>query len=131
MARKKTPVPDELLALRARLTEWRNTHPPRSPLPEELWKQAATMASKYGVHRTARALPVDYANLNKRVGNRKPPTVQRTAAVSKSAPDFVDLMMSQPPQPSGPVVLELLRIKTHRPLDWVQLLTAWQNQSQR
>jgi len=124
MPRPKTVVAEELIALRARLAEWRHTHPPRSPLPEELWREATTLAAQHGVHRTARILPVDYSHLNKRVNGHGKATA---AGHRKALPpvDFVDLMLP-PRQQSGVVVVELLRIHASGPLDWTELLTAWQ-----
>ena len=132
MPRSKTPLPEELVDLRSRFTQWRDTHPPGSPLPEDLWQEAARLAAQHGVHRTARALPVDYASLNKRVGGGKAPAAIRRTAPSSAAADFVDLMLPLPQprqqqQHSG-VVVELLRIQAHGPLDWTQLLTAWRQQ---
>ena len=130
MARPKSQIPDDILALRTRLAEWRDTHPPRSPLPEELWQEAIILAARHGVHRTARALPVDYAGLNKRAGKgrrRSPAAIVRRIAQPEPPAGFVDLMlMPQQPQQQPGVVVELLRIQAHGPLDWSQLLTAWQ-----
>ena len=131
MPRSKAPLPDELLALRSRLGQFRDTNPPGSPLPEELWQEAARLAAQHGVHRTARALPVDYARLNQRVTGRKPaPAVRRTPPPPPAAADFVDLMLplSHPQQQHPGVVVELLPIQAHGPLDRTQLLTAWRQQ---
>jgi hypothetical protein len=68
MARPKSPIPDDILAIRTRSAEWRDTHAGGgSPLPEELWKEAATWLP--GTESAApRALSrVAYAGLNKRV----------------------------------------------------------------
>ncbi len=139
MARPRTPLPDDILALRTRLAQWRETHPVGSPLPEELWQEATALAVRHGVHRTARALPVDYASLSKRAGQApaKAPAVVRRIAAPKTKPQpqpqsqseqqqtsFVDLLLPAPAQQRG-VVVELLRIQSHVPLDWTQLLTAW------
>ena len=127
MPRSKAPLPDELLALRSRLAQFRDTNPPGSPLPEELWQEAARLAAQHGVHRTARALPVDYACLNQRVTGRKSaPAVRRTPPPALA--DFVDLTPPPHPQQQLGVVVELLRIQAHGPLDWTELLTAWRQQ---
>jgi hypothetical protein len=66
MPEKKALIGEELVDLRARLAEWRKSHPRRSPLPEEMWAVAVELARRHGVYRTARALPIDYVNLRKR-----------------------------------------------------------------
>jgi hypothetical protein len=39
----------------------------RSRIPEPLWAAAVKLAGRYGIHRTAKALRVDYYALKKRV----------------------------------------------------------------
>src|SRR5215469_5998418 len=77
MLPKKAPIGEELLDLRARLEEWRKSHPRRSPLPEEMWVAAVELARRHGVYRTARALPIDYVNLRKRVNGTMPSVAAR------------------------------------------------------
>ena len=67
MPQKRAPIGEEFLELRARLEEWRTSHPRRTPLPEEMWAAAVELARRHGLYRTARALPIDYANLRKRL----------------------------------------------------------------
>ena len=64
---KKHGLPSKLEALRRRFERWRQTHEPRSRIPDLLWTMAAKMANTYGLHRTARALRVEYYSLKKRV----------------------------------------------------------------
>ena len=66
-ARKTRDVPAPLEDVRRRFAEWRRTHRARSRLPNSLWAAAVKMAGKYGLHCTARALPVEYYSLKKRV----------------------------------------------------------------
>jgi hypothetical protein len=66
-ARKTGDLPARLENVRRRFAEWRKTHRARSRLPSSLWAAAVKMADKYGLHRTARALPVEYYSLKKRV----------------------------------------------------------------
>ena len=65
----KTPrdLPARLEGLRQRFERWRRTRKARSPIPESLWASAVKLAGTYGIHRTARALRVDYYALKKRV----------------------------------------------------------------
>jgi hypothetical protein len=120
MPRKKSPIPADLLIVSKELKEYRSGHRPRSPLPDELWKQAVILAAKHGLHRTARALPIDYAGLKKRVSGRSKPRNSPLAM-----PAFVELMAAPPSTPNGGVCIELLRIESSGPVDWPQLLGAW------
>src|SRR5258705_13189550 len=70
MAQQTTNMQDELEQLRRRFDEFRHTQPLRSRLPEPLWAAAAELATRYGVHPTARALRLDYAGLRRRVEKR-------------------------------------------------------------
>ena len=64
---KTRELPARLEAVRRRFEQWRQTHRPRSRLPNGLWAAAVKMAGVYGLYRTARALPVEYYSLKKRV----------------------------------------------------------------
>ena len=85
-----TSLPPELMQLQQQLTEFRSTHRVRSRLPEPLWAGAAELAARYGVHRTARVLHLDYVGLKKRAESRKPSKVKRPT--SRAAPTFVELV---------------------------------------
>jgi hypothetical protein len=79
-AGKTGGLPAPLERVRRRFAEWRRTRRAPSRIPCALWAAAVKMAGKYGVCRTARALPVEYYSLKKRVeqqslaarGKRKP-----------------------------------------------------------
>jgi len=118
MPRSKTPIPEELLTVRTRLTEWRKSHPHRSRLPEELWTAAVELARRHGLYRTARALPIDYAGLRKRLESASPaiPAVARQ-------PEFVEVRLA--PAASSSSHLELMRVPLTGAVDWAQLLRAW------
>jgi hypothetical protein len=49
---------------------WRWTRQKRSPMPEELWAQAARLAQNLGVWRVARDLGLCYESLKRRVEER-------------------------------------------------------------
>jgi hypothetical protein len=70
MAQQMSNMQDELEQLRRRFDEFRHTQPLRSRLPEPLWTTAAELATRYGVHPTARALRLDYTGLRRRVEKR-------------------------------------------------------------
>jgi hypothetical protein len=47
---------------------WRRTRKRGAPIPENLWNSAVDLAREHGLHRTARALRLDYYSLKKRLG---------------------------------------------------------------
>ena len=60
-------LPARLEGLRRRFERWRRTRKVRSRIPEPLWAAAVKLAGRCGLHRTAKALRVDYYALKKRV----------------------------------------------------------------
>lgn len=127
MPRSKATIPEEMLSVRTRLAEWRKSHPRRSRLPEELWMAAVELAHRHGLHRTARALPIDYAGLRNRLPAKAAESRFTTAAVGRP-PEFVEARLS--PGPTNTGYLELLRVPLTGAVDWAQLLRAWR-QSER
>ena len=61
-------LPAGLEAARHHFEQWRATREAPSRIPERLWTIAVRVAGRFGVHRTARALRLDYAVLKKRQG---------------------------------------------------------------
>src|SRR5229473_1457295 len=49
-----------------RFDVWRKTRKRCSPIPESLWSSAVELAREHGLHRTARALRLNYYSLKKR-----------------------------------------------------------------
>jgi len=78
-AKKTGDLPARLEGLRRRFERWRRTRKVRARIPEPLWASAVKLAGRYGIHRTARALRVDYYALKKRVEGT-------TAVISSKAP---------------------------------------------
>ena len=70
--RTTADLPRELLQAQRRLLAWRTRHAPRQPLPQHLWNLAVRLVSRHGLHRTARALKLDYYSLKKRVDADSP-----------------------------------------------------------
>jgi len=67
MSTKRTrDLPARLEGLRRRFEQWRRTRKGRERIPEPLWVAAVKVAAKYGLHRTAKVLRVDYYALKKR-----------------------------------------------------------------
>ena len=84
MAIKRTrDLPARLEGLRRRFEHWRRTRKVRGRIPEPLWESAVKLAGSHGIHRTARALRVDYYALKKRVEGE-------TAATASSVRDGTD-----------------------------------------
>jgi hypothetical protein len=94
---KTRGLPAKLEAVRQRFERWRQTHKPRSRIPDSLWMMAAKMASTYGLHRTARVLRVEYYSLKKRA-------VQPSAAASgrQELSPAATFVAWPPPSPAGP-----------------------------
>jgi hypothetical protein len=118
MPRRKRPIPEEIQNVRTQLTEWRKSNPHRSRLPEELWTAAVELARHHGLYRTARALPIDYVGLRKRLQLARPaiPAVERQ-------PEFVEVRLEAAPCSSSHI--ELMRVPMNGAVDWAQLLRAW------
>ena len=87
MAQQTSNLQDELEQLLRRFEEFRNTQPLRSRLPGPLWAAAAELATRHGVHPTARALRLDYGGLRRRVEQL---AEQKSTPVDASA--FVELV---------------------------------------
>ena len=84
-------LPAALSRAQRKFEQWRQRRRPRARIPEELWREAAELASAYGIHRTAKALRLDYYSLKKRV-----------AAVARSgqgAAEFVEILPGGMPIP--------------------------------
>jgi hypothetical protein len=68
MGTKRTrDLPARLEGVRRRFEDWRRTRKVRTRIPEPLWALAVKLATRYGIHRTAKVLRVDYYALKKRV----------------------------------------------------------------
>ena len=91
---KTCRLPARLEALRRRFEQWRRTHSRRSPLPDALWTAAVKMTAIYGLHRTARALPVAYYSLKRQIKMRSAAAEQGHASGPATA--FLELPASLP-----------------------------------
>lgn len=78
-----------------RIAKWRKTRQGRGRMPEELWREAVTLAGVHGMMPTVRALQLDYGRLKKRVAaagglqTAEPRLAQ--LARSRPAPAFIDV----------------------------------------
>jgi hypothetical protein len=93
--RKTCDLPARLEKLRQRFERWRGTHKARSRIPDGLWAAAVKMAGTFGLHRTARALRLDYYAFKKRI-ERQPATASNRP--EKAVATFLELA---PPASAG------------------------------
>jgi hypothetical protein len=91
---KTRDLPAPLEGVRRRFAEWRRTHRARSRIPNSLWAAAVRMAESYGLHCTARALPVEYYSLKKRVEQQS--AILRERHDSGCGTTFVELSPTVP-----------------------------------
>lgn len=84
----KRAVPTGLESARRRFERWRAGHEGRPRIPDSLWSLATRAARQFGVHRTCRALRLDYKVLKRHVEAASAPGASGHA----SHQDFVELM---------------------------------------
>ena len=75
MADQEAAIPEDMQELHRRLEEWRATHRPRSPLPDELWTMAVGLAQRHNIHRVARTFGLDSGALKRRMPGSTPEPV--------------------------------------------------------
>ena len=106
MGTKRTrDLPARLEGLRRGFEGWRRTRKVGARIPEALWGSAVKLAGRYGIHRTAKALRVDYYALKKRVEGAPAAIASKTSAEVARAP-FLELPAA-PCVGSGECTLEL------------------------
>jgi len=88
-------LPAPMERVRQRFERWRRTRKPRTRIPDSLWAAAVKIAGTYGLHRTARALPVEYYSLKKRLEQ------ESVAAPGKHEADPGTTFVEFPPVPTG------------------------------
>ncbi|KPK75309.1 MAG: hypothetical protein AMJ79_11595 [Phycisphaerae bacterium SM23_30] len=81
-------LPGALSAASQRFHRWRKQHRSRARLPQELWRRAAALARKHGLHLTARALGLNYYSLQRRLAETAPEEVFPT----KAQQAFIELL---------------------------------------
>jgi hypothetical protein len=87
----------KLERLQQRVEEWRETRAKKSPMPPELWEEAAALARALGVNAVKTALRVNYGSLRQRARPDPVPAFAET-------PAFVRLDMAQTFGAMGAVV---------------------------
>ena len=92
----------DVRALQRRVEGWRRSGGGRgSRIPEDLWREAVTLARSTGLHATAKALRLNYENLKKRTAAAGTPP-------KRERPEFISLALPQLDAGAG-WVIELLR----------------------
>jgi hypothetical protein len=101
MISKPFPVSNSsnpIAPLQKRFDAWRKSRRLRARIPGPLWNSAVRVAGQYGLHKTARALHLDYYGLKKRI---------EAAGVKQGpAPSFIELRPSAP-EATSECVIEL------------------------
>ena len=95
-ARKMHDPSREVESVQRRFEQWRRTHRSRSRIPDALWAAAVKLVGSCGLHRTSRALRLDYCSLKERVERQS--SVVADPGNHFSVPAFLEL---SPPCPSG------------------------------
>jgi len=93
-SRKNGSLPIPLERLQRRFQQWRETRKTRTRIPDSLWNAAVKMAGRYGLCRTAQALPVDYYSLKERME-------QHSVADGRPALGGADTLLTWPAGPAG------------------------------
>jgi hypothetical protein len=97
--RTQNPINNpQIEQVQKRLDAWRKTRKRRSRIPDHLWESAVKAAGQYGLHKTAKALHLDYNALKKRL--------KIVTEGNKSAPAFVELI-SPVSSPNSECLIEL------------------------
>ena len=76
----------KLQELSEQLTRWRGANRRRGRLPEEFWREAVAVARQEGLYRTAKALPVGWRQLKKRMKEQEPAFVEVKATPAARGP---------------------------------------------
>jgi hypothetical protein len=100
MRSRKHKTPGDLTEARRALDRWRATRTQRA-IPEPLWASAVSLAREHGVHRTARALRLNYERLRQRVTARESMALA-TKPLRDGASTLVEVVHGVMPAASGP-----------------------------
>ena len=97
---KPPAVPAGLESARRRFELWRETRRGRPLIPESLWSVATRAARQFGVHRTCRALRLDYVVLKRHLQAEE----AKEALRHDTVPSFVELVPGGRSSPTECVV---------------------------
>jgi hypothetical protein len=90
-------IPARVEGVRRRLERWRGTRRAGARIPEPLWSAAVKVAERYGIHRTTKALRLDYYSLKRRVereASEKEAAVKDVAQAKRAAAERRDARKS-------------------------------------
>jgi hypothetical protein len=77
--------------VRRRLCEWRRSNKAPKPIPDDIWREAADLAQRFGVCRVRKILGLGYDRLKKNMpASRKPVTVAARTAPPAPVPAFLE-----------------------------------------
>jgi hypothetical protein len=85
-ANKTSDLPAGLESVRRRFERWRRTRKGHARIPDALWGAAVRAAGTYGVHRTVRALRLDYYSLKDRVEQQASAALDPAARAATGRP---------------------------------------------
>ena len=106
--RKRRDLPARLEELRGRFERWRAARRPRSRIPDELWASAVKATARFGLHRTSRALRLEYYSLKNRVEQQPTLAADPSKKAAGQRRDTVPLDVS-----STPTFVELVPVADH------------------
>jgi hypothetical protein len=129
-------LPIEFGEVRTKIQSWRTSKKAGSAMPTELWKEAASWTSGYGIHRVCKALGLSQTRMNQFLKPRRP--MQLRQVPTPVRPTFVELggggcfTEDGTPQ-SGPVVEVtspdggrlVMRLGPGSPVDAIGLLQSF------
>ena len=97
---KARRLPAGLEGVKRRFERWRRTHKTRRRIPDRLWAAAVRAAGTCGLHRTSKALRLDYYSLKERVEQQA--TATSDPAEGTGVATFLELA---PPAEHGSAVV--------------------------
>jgi len=83
---KDSCLPPQMESVRQQFECWRRNRKQRSAIPEKLWASAVELADEYGLAKTARALRLNYYDLQGRLQENSQPKT------SNAKPAFMELI---------------------------------------
>lgn len=91
MSKQQHQIPQELHELQNRIEQWRQNRPRLGPMPEELWREAAQLASRLTPSIVAGHLRLGYVALKNRMFDKnKELTGSRDKKVVRSGVHFIE-----------------------------------------